>query len=240
MESEGAMRPADRLFDIIQLLRGRRSPLTAAQLSLRLEVSVRTIYRDVATLQAAGVPIDGASGFGYVLGPGYDLPPLMFTPEEFQTIAVALDLVGRTGDRGLQEAAAAVRGKIAALQPPSRATPFYVWTRGAAVSPAVCMGAVRQAIRTGRKLRIAYLSRDGIASRRIVWPLAVAYFAESTLLGTWCELRQEYRHFRTDRIETLTVLDETYPADRPGLLAGWQALQDAYERRAPAAAQAGD
>jgi predicted DNA-binding transcriptional regulator YafY len=229
------MRPADRLFDIIQRLRGSRRPLTAAQLAASLEVSVRTVYRDIAALQAGGVPVDGASGFGYVLGTGYDLPPLMFTAEEFQTMAVALDLVRRTGDRGLQEAATAVRAKIAAVRPcaaaPAQATPFYVWTRGASVSAVVCMGAVRDAIRAAQKLRIDYVNGDGVASRRVVWPLAVAYFAESTLLGTWCELRQDYRHFRTDRVQTLTVVDETYPADRPGLLDGWRALQVAYEAR---------
>ncbi|MCB8881845.1 YafY family transcriptional regulator [Acidisoma cellulosilytica] len=229
------MRPADRLFDIIQLLRSSPRALTAAAIAERLEVSTRTIYRDIATLQASGLPIDGASGFGYVLGPGYDLPPLMFTAEEFQTIAVALDLVRRTGDRGLQEAASAVRAKIAAVLPcrpaPVAETPFYVWSGGASVAAVVCMAEVRDAIRDARKIRIDYLSRDGVPSQRIVWPLAVAYFSESTLLGTWCELRQDYRHFRTDRVQDLVILDETYPADRPGLLDGWRALQAGYETR---------
>ena len=226
------MRPADRLFDIIQLLRSSRRPVTAAAIATRLEVSVRTIYRDIATLQASGVPIDGASGFGYVLGPGYDLPPLMFTAEEFQTMAVALDLVRRTGDRGLQDAASAVRAKIAAVLPcqpvPVAETPYYVWSQGASVAPVVCMGEVRAAIRTARKIRIDYRSRAGAHSRRVVWPLAVAYFAESTLLGTWCELRQDYRHFRADCVQDLVILDETYPAAQPGLLAGWRAIQDRY------------
>lgn len=226
------MRPADRLFDIIQLLRGRRRPVTAAAVAARLEVSVRTIYRDIATLQASGVPIDGASGFGYVLGPGYDLPPLMFTAEEFQTIAVALDLVRRTGDRGLQEAAAAVRAKIAAVVPgqpvPVAETPFYVWSQGASVAPVVHMAEVRAAIRGARKIALGYRALDGQETQRTVWPLAVAYFAESTLLGTWCELRQDYRHFRADRILGLTVLAERFAAAQPGLLAGWRAIQARY------------
>ncbi|MCB8875792.1 helix-turn-helix transcriptional regulator [Acidisoma silvae] len=229
------MRPADRLFDIIQLLRSSPRALTASAIAGRLEVSTRTIYRDIASLQASGLPIDGASGFGYVLGPGYDLPPLMFTAEEFQTIAVALDLVRRTGDRGLQEAAAAVRAKILAVLPcqpaPVAETPFYVWGRGASVAPAVCMAEVRDAMRDARKISIGYVSRDGIETRRIVWPLGIAYFGESTLLGTWCELRQDYRHFRADRVQDLVILDDTYPADRPGLLDGWRALQTAYEAR---------
>jgi predicted DNA-binding transcriptional regulator YafY len=226
------MRPAERLFDIIQLLRGTTRALSAAALAARLEVSTRTIYRDIAALQASGVPIDGAPGFGYLLGAGYDLPPLMFTAEEFQTIAVALDLVRRTGDQGLQAAAAGVRAKLAAIRPQARGAeleaPYYVWPQGASVAPIVCLSEVRAAIRSGRKLRLDYRNRDGAESRRIVWPLAIAYFAESTLIGAWCELREDYRHFRTDRVRDLAVLDQAYPTDCPTLLSGWRALQDAY------------
>jgi predicted DNA-binding transcriptional regulator YafY len=227
------MRPAERLFDIIQLLRASPRPLSAAAIAARLEVSVRTVYRDIAALQAGGVPVEGAAGFGYVLGPGYDLPPLMFTPEEFQTIAVALDLVRRTGDAGLQAAAAGVRAKIAAIRPPARGVPaeapYYVWTRGAPGAPVVCFSAVRKAIRTGRKLRLDYRDRDGGESRRIVWPIAIAYYAESTIIGAWCELRGDYRHFRADRVRHLAVLDDACPGDGRALLDGWLALQERYE-----------
>jgi len=226
------MRPAERLFDIIQLLRGRARPLSAAAIAARLEVSARTIYRDIASLQASGVPVESAAGFGYVLGPGYDLPPLMFTPEEFQTIAVALDLVRRTGDAGLQAAAAGVRAKLAAIRPPARGAmveaPYYVWTRGAPGSSVVCFSEVREAIRAGRKLRLDYRDRDGGESCRIVWPIAIAYYAESTIIGAWCELRGDYRHFRADRVRDLAVLAETCPADGRALLAGWLALQESY------------
>jgi predicted DNA-binding transcriptional regulator YafY len=226
------MRPADRLFDIIQLLRGSQRPLSAGAIAARLEVSTRTIYRDIAGLQASGVPIDGAAGLGYVLGPGYDLPPLMFTAEEFQTIAVALDLVRRTGDEGLQAAAAGVRAKLAAIRPPAPGgmaeVPFYVWAQGAPGSAAVCFSAVRDAIRAGRKLRLDYRDRDGDESRRIIWPIAIAYYAESTVIGAWCELRGDYRHFRADRVRDLAVLEDVFPADCRTLLSGWQALQEQY------------
>ena len=226
------MRPAERLFDIIQLLRGNAGPLAAGAIAGRLEVSIRTIYRDIAALQASGVPIEGAAGFGYVLGPGYDLPPLMFTAEEFQTIAVALDLVRRTGDQGLQAAASGVRAKIAAIRPPARIgvaeAPYYVWTQGAPESSIVCFSEVRAAIRAGRKLRLDYRDHDGGESRRIIWPLAIAYYAESTVIGAWCELRGDYRHFRADRVRDLTVLGEAFPMDRPALLSGWLALQEQY------------
>lgn len=230
------MQRAERLFDIIQLLRGNARPMTASALAERLEVAVRTVYRDIAALQGSGVPIEGAAGLGYVLGKGFDLPPLMFTPEEAQTIAVALDLVRRTGDRGLQEAADRVRSKIAAILPPASRTippaPFYVSAYGANVPALVCMSEVRDAIRAARKLRIDYLDLRGQRSRRTVWPIAVAYFAEATLIGAWCETRCDYRHFRTDRVSALTVLDEVYPADRPALLAGWRALHPVGDRRA--------
>jgi predicted DNA-binding transcriptional regulator YafY len=223
------MRPAERLFDIIQLLRGTTRALSAAALAARLEVSTRTIYRDIAALQASGVPIDGAPGFGYLLGAGYDLPPLMFTAEEFQTIAVALDLVRRTGDQGLQAAAAGVRAKIAAIRPQAPGAeveaPYYVWAPGPAVSPVVQLSEVRAAIRAGRKLCLDYRNGDGRESRRIIWPLAIAYYAESTVIGAWCELRGDYRHFRTDRVRDLAVLEQGYPTDRPALLSGWWALQ---------------
>ena len=222
------MRRADRLFDIIQLLRGAVRPMTASGMAKILEVSSRTVYRDIAALQGSGVPVEGASGLGYVLHPGYDLPPLMFTPEEAQTIAVALELVRRTGDRGLQEAAARVRAKLAVVVPPSapgrQEAPFHVSSHGAHVPDVVCMSEVREAIRAGRKLHIRYLDRRGWCSDRVVWPLAVAYFMESTLIGAWCELRCDYRHFRTDRIQTVDVLEACYPINRPDLLAGWRAL----------------
>jgi predicted DNA-binding transcriptional regulator YafY len=226
------MRPAERLFDIIQLLRAASRPLSAGAIAGRLEVSVRTIYRDIAALQGSGLPIEGAAGLGYVLGPGYDLPPLMFTAEEFQTIAVALDLVRRTGDQGLQAAAAGVRAKIDAIRPPAASgvveAPYYVWTQGAPQSSIVCLSEVRDAIRTGRKLRLDYRDRDGDESRRIVWPLAIAHYAEATVIGAWCELRGDYRHFRADRVRDLAVLGDAYPMDRPALLSGWLALQENY------------
>ena len=226
------MRRAERLFDIIQLLRGAARPVTASVLATQLEVSVRTVYRDITALQGSRVPIEGASGLGYVLRPGYSLPPLTFTPEEAQTIAVALDLVRRTGDRGLQEAAGRVRAKLAAVSPPRppgcRETPFHVSSHGAHVPDRVCMSEVRDAIRAARKLRICYVDRHGRRSVRIVWPLAVAYFVEATLIGAWCELRGDYRHFRTDRIQAVDALDKFYPVDRPDLLAGWRSLHGPF------------
>ena len=224
------MRRADRLFDIIQRLRTARGPVTAAALAEELEVTVRTVYRDVATLQARRVPIEGAAGIGYMLRRGFDLPPLMFTIEEIEAIAVGARLVSRTGDPGLQDAAESVLSKVTVVLPePLRAqlaaAPFFVSASGAPVAERVDLAVVRQAIRDERKLSIAYADEKGTHTDRIIWPIAVAYYVQATLIGAWCELRQDYRHFRADRVSALTVLEERYPSDNGRLMAEWLALR---------------
>ena len=224
------MRRADRLFDIIQRLRTARGPMTAATLAEELEVTVRTVYRDVATLQARRVPIEGAAGVGYLLRRGFDLPPLMFTIEEIEAIAVGARLVSRTGDPALQDAAESVLSKVTVVLPERlrqqlAAAPFFVSASGAPVAARVDLAEVRQAIRDERKLWIAYADEKGTCSERVIWPIAVAYYVQATLVGAWCELRRDYRHFRADRITALTVLDERYPSDNGRLMAEWLALR---------------
>lgn len=232
------MRRADRLFDIIQRLRTARGPMTAAALAEELEVAVRTVYRDVATLQARRVPIEGAAGIGYLLRRGFNLPPLMFTTEEVEAIAVGARLVARTGDPGLQEAAESVLSKVTTVLPEAlrsqlSSAPIFVSASGAPVAESVDLSVVRQAIRDERKLDIDYVDEKGARSRRVVWPIAVAYYVQATLVGAWCELRRDYRHFRADRITALTVLDERYPSDNGRLMAEWLALRrsEREERR---------
>ena len=232
------MRRSDRLFDIIQRLRTARGPMTAAALAEELEVTVRTVYRDVATLQARRVPIEGAAGIGYLLRRGFDLPPLMFTTEEVEAIAVGARLVARTGDPGLQEAAESVLSKVTTVLPEAlraqlSSAPIFVSASGAPVAESVDLSVVRQAIRDERKLDIDYVDEKGARSRRVVWPIAVAYYVQATLVGAWCELRRDYRHFRADRITALTVLDERYPSDNGRLMAEWLALRrsEREERR---------
>src|SRR5271156_1354038 len=224
------MRRSDRLFDIIQALRTAHAPVTAASLAERLEVTVRTIYRDVATLQARRVPIEGAPGLGYVLRRGFDLPPLMFTTAEIEAIAVGARLVRRTGDPGLQDAADSVLSKVTVVLPEAlrahlSAAPIYVSSSGAPAAGRADLAAVRQAIRTERKLRIAYVDEKEARSERTIWPIAVAYYVQATLIGAWCELRRDYRHFRADRITALSLLDERYPSDNGRLMEEWQALR---------------
>ena len=224
------MRRADRLFDIIQRLRTARAPMTAAALAEELEVTPRTVYRDVATLQARRVPIEGAAGIGYMLRRGFDLPPLMFTTEEIEAIAIGARLVSRTGDPSLQDAADSVLSKVTVILPEAlraqlEASPFYVSSSGAPVADRVDLSLVRQAIRDERKLVIAYVDEKGARTRRTIWPIAVAYYVQATLIGAWCELRQDYRHFRADRIGSLSVLDDRYPSDNGRLMAEWLALR---------------
>lgn len=220
------MRRGDRLFETIQLLRGASRPLTAAHIAEILEVSVRTVYRDVAALQARRVPIEGAPGIGYVLRRGFDLPPLMFTTEEVEAIALGARLVRRTGDSGLQQAAESVLSKITVMLPDVLrdhliAPPFFVSEFGPRSTPAVDFSEIRNAIRMTKKVRITYTDEQGRRTCRTIWPVAVAYYVNATLIAGWCELRDDYRNFRTDRITRAIVLDEVFPADAGRLLQGW-------------------
>ncbi|HEX2886310.1 YafY family protein [Vineibacter terrae] len=224
------MRRADRLFDIIQILRSSRRPLTAAALAAELEVTVRTVYRDVATLQARRVPIEGAAGIGYVLRRGFDLPPLMFTTDEVDAVAVGARLVRRLRDAKLRKAADSVLSKVMAVLPEALRTsieqPAFYVSDGDAVTPTgVDLAGVRGAIRASRKMRITYVDDQGRRTDRTIWPIAMAYYVDVTLIGAWCELRSDYRHFRVDRIATSSVLDEAFPADNGRLMAEWLALR---------------
>jgi predicted DNA-binding transcriptional regulator YafY len=223
------MRRADRLFDIIQVLRLARTPITAAAIAAELEVAPRTVYRDIATLQARRVPIDGAAGLGYVLRRGFELPPLMFTEEEAEAIAVGLRLLRRTGDPGLAAAARSVVAKLTSVIPDGMrehlaAGPFHVSARGAPPPAAIELSEIRSAIRSARKMRIEYVDAKGAASSRTIRPIAVEYYVEATLVCAWCELRDDYRHFRADRMIAAEVLTESFQADAKRLMAGWIAL----------------
>jgi predicted DNA-binding transcriptional regulator YafY len=230
MAGVSPLRRADRLFDIIQVLRVAAAPLTAAALAAELEVTTRTIYRDIATLQARRVPIEGAPGIGYVLRRGFDLPPLMFTTEEVDAIIVGARLLSRTGDVGLQRAANSVLSKVTVILPKTlrnhlASAPFYVSTHGASVSPAVDLGEIRGAIRDLRKMRITYADEKGDCTRRVIWPFALAYYVEATLICAWCELRNDYRHFRVDRIIASQHMDQRYSDCAGRLMAQWLAMR---------------
>ncbi len=223
------MRRSDRLFDIIQRLRTATAPVTAATLATELEVTPRTIYRDIATLQARRVPIDGAAGIGYVLRKSFDLPPLMFTADEVEAIAIGARLVRRLRDAKLQEAADSVFSKVTVVLPEALrrqllSTPFFV-SPGDTVEPhGVDLADVRAAIRDSRKLHISYADEQGRRTNRTIWPIAMAYYVDVTLVGAWCELRAGYRNFRVERIQSSTVLDELFDQDNGRLFREWSEL----------------
>lgn len=221
------MRRADRLFDIIQLLRQARAPMTAASLAVQLEVNIRTVYRDIAALQATRVPIEGAAGIGYVMRRGYDLAPLMFDVEEIEAIVVGLGLLARTGDVGLQTAARQANAKIAEILPETRRDEavgrhFSVSDWGADPPELIDMAAIRKALRENRVLRIVYRDEAGAPSERTILPIALVYYVQVAVLAAWCRLRQDFRHFRIDRIQDLEALPETFAKDAAILRDDWE------------------
>jgi predicted DNA-binding transcriptional regulator YafY len=217
---------AARLLDLIAALRRHRRPVSGRVLAEALGISLRTLYRDIASLQGQGAPIEGEAGLGYVLRPGYLLPPLMFGEEEVEALALGARWVAGRGDRRLAEAARSALARIAAVLPAERRNGLDAGALlvGPAAGPgeAIDPAALRAAIRGERKLRLDYRDAGGAASERIVWPIALAFFANARVLVAWCELRQDFRHFRTDRIAGLTVLEARPPRRRAVLLGEWR------------------
>jgi len=192
------MQRTDRLFHLIQILRAADAPLTAANIAAQLEVSPRTVYRDVVTLQSMRVPIEGEVGIGYVMQAGYDLPPLNFSQEELEAIVVGLSLLSRTGDRGLQSAAETVLSKIDLHKTASDKLKVSDW--GIINVDETLLRHLRQAINASEKLEILYKDPESALTQRTILPLTVTYYVKVAVLGAWCELRHSFRHFRIDRI----------------------------------------
>jgi predicted DNA-binding transcriptional regulator YafY len=220
---------SDRLFDIIQALRSRKKPMTAAALAEELEVTPRTVYRDIATLQARRVPIEGAAGVGYVLRKGFDLPPLMFTIDEVEAIAVGARMLKRVKDPALQHAADSVLAKVSVvvpegLRPHIADAHVYVSPGMAADAEGADLAEIRAAIRDSRKLFIGYADGQDRRTNRVIWPIAMAYYVDATLIGAWCELRADYRNFRIERILSSKVLRERFDQQGGRLFREWSAL----------------
>lgn len=223
-----------RMFEIVQLLRAARAPLTADVMAARLEVTKRTVYRDIAALQAAGVPLEGAAGIGYVMRRGYDLPPLMFTPEELDAITVGLALIGRTGDKSLEAAGASACSKIGDVTSPDRGMaaddPWLFTSRWHAIpEPVIDMRQLRMAIRQEHKLRIAYRDATGKMTERTVLPLALLYYIDGVILAGFCELRSDFRHFRHDRIVSCELTNDCFSRGAAELRRQWRLLPDFFD-----------
>lgn len=220
------MSSAERLFDLLQALRRRRRPVTAAELADELGVSKRTLYRDIVRLKSVGADVEGEPGMGYILKPGFMLPPLMLSDEEIEALTLGLNWVRKGHDSGLAAAAAEAMSKVASVLPPDLRfrvddTPLLVgnhW-RGAGENDP---GMLRRSIRAGQKVRLHYRDRQGYTTERITWPIAIGYMESRRLLIAWCELREDFRQFRLDRTLNIECLPERYPARRSDLYRCWK------------------
>ncbi|MGA1829682.1 MULTISPECIES: helix-turn-helix transcriptional regulator [Rhizobium] len=225
------MRKASRLFEIIQILRPARKPVTAAAIAAQLEVTIRSIYRDIAALQAMRVPIEGERGIGYILRPGFTLPPLMLSIEETEAIVLALALLDRTGDTELRRAAKRVNRKIAAVVPEPLGRTFsadalHAWGTVAPAPDAVDLALVRRAIRDEQKLLIGYRDEAGNATQRVIRPIALIYYSQTANIVAWCEMRDAIRNFRADRVSHCEAREDFFPGQGDRLrqvwIDGWQ------------------
>ena len=233
-----AMRRADRLFQIIQILRRARGPVTAEAIAEELETSKRSVYRDVATLIGQRVPIRGEAGMGYVLESGFDLPPLMLTADEIEAAVLGAQFVVGRADPTLAKAAQDLIAKIAAAVP-ERLRPIVLESSIGGPSErnyppdAIDMARLRAHIRGGRKIALKYRDEKGSETARNVWPVTIGYLDTVRMLAAWCELRRDFRHFRTDRIVDANFLEDRYP-ERPAVLRAKWRKTTATERKRPA------
>jgi predicted DNA-binding transcriptional regulator YafY len=226
------MRRAERLFQIIQILRRSRAPVTADAIATELETSKRSVYRDIAALVGQRAPIRGEAGIGYVLEAGFDMPPLMLTPDEIEAAVLGAQWVAGRGDPVLAKAANDLISKIAAAVP-DRLRP-YVLEPAIGAAPAwkpetdrIDVAQVRAWIHAGRKIRLDYSDGQGAVSARVIWPVTVGYRETIRMIVAWCELREAFRTFRTDRVVDAEFLDERH-GKRPAVLRGeWVKFRDA-------------
>ncbi|HKV06843.1 MAG TPA: YafY family protein [Thermoanaerobaculia bacterium] len=228
------MRRADRLFQIVQILRRRRLT-TARHLAETLGISERTVYRDVRDLVGSGVPVEGEAGVGYRLR-GFDLPPLMFSRDEVEALVLGARIVQSWTDPGLARAASEALAKIEAALPRDRShlvrsTPLFAPDDHWQEKLSVDFTLLREAIRDCRRLRFCYIDSQGATSERVVRPLGLSFYGPVWILAAWCELRQDFRAFRLDRIRDLEVLPGTFPQEPGRTLEDFLALMRAEEGR---------
>ncbi len=224
-----------RLFAIIDSLRRRRHAVTAEALAAEQGVSVRTLYRDIQALVALGAPIDGEAGVGYVLRPGFFLPPLMFTADELEALVLGARWVEGCQDGGLSRAAALALAKIAAASPDElkrRIDEAGLWPVNSRwrETDAPLLATVREAMRAEKTLHIDYADEKGAATARAIWPAALAYYEEKQIIAAWCLLRQDFRSFRIDRVTSARIDDEGFGRRRAVLMADFWRHRDFAEQ----------
>lgn len=224
------MSRAERLLALMQVLRRQRQPARGMGLAAELGISLRTLYRDIASLRAQGAHIDGEPGIGYVLRPGFLLPPLMFSAEEIEALVLGSRWVADRADSSLGDAARNAMAKIGAVLPADLR--HELDSSALLVGPGTPMAVgdaelrrIRQAIRMERKLDIHYRDLQDKLSVRTIWPFALGFFEQARVIAAWCESRQAFRHFRTDRIVSLQVCDTRYPRRRQALMQDWRQIE---------------
>jgi predicted DNA-binding transcriptional regulator YafY len=219
---------AERLLGLIQVLRRHRRPVSGQKLADELGVTLRTVYRDIQTLVGQGAAIDGEAGIGFILRPGFVLPPLMFTNEEIEAVVLGLRLVAQRSDETFERAAVDALAKIAAVLPDDMRD--TIENIGLLAGPdddaePVDLAAVRAAIRDEHKLVLHYVDREGEETQRVIWPVAIGFFKRAQVIAAWCEMRRDFRHFRTDRIVRVRQTGKRYPRRRSVLMKEWRAIE---------------
>jgi len=224
---DSGMPRSERLLNLLQVLRQHRWPVSGQFLADEMGVSIRTLYRDIASLQAQGAAIEGEPGIGYIMKPGFMLPPLMFGSEELDALVLGMRWVADRGDGALAKGALSALAKIGAVLPAElrRELQESALLAGAgqrAPQHTIATDLLRNAIREEHKLHFHYSDAAGGATRRVVWPFALVYFDQSRVLMCWCEEREDFRNFRTDRITRAELLPMRYPRRRAALLREWR------------------
>ncbi len=230
------MSRSQRLLDLLQLLRRYKYPISADALASQLNVSVRTIYRDIATLQAQGADIEGEAGLGYILKPSFDLPPMMFSFEELEALRLGAEWVAKQANGEFSEAAIDALAKISAVLPSgheAKHTESVIRVASALKVPAlmISLADLKATIHKEHKAEIVYQDAKGSISKRIVWPMLIGMFEQHNILVAWCEARNDYRNFRLDRIQSFSELEAKYQRSRHALLKEWEAVEGIEHKR---------
>lgn len=224
----------ERLFELLALLRSYRYPVSAKTLAEKLNVSTRTLYRDIATLKTQGADIEGEPGLGFQLKPGFLLPPMMFDKDELEALVLGMRWVIQKGDTSLQNGAKSVLNKVRAVLPKSLQDELDFSSLMVGPNLINCtddesMKLLRTAVRNQKVLEISYIDLKENKSRRIIWPIGIAFFDGLRVLIAWCEKRQDFRHFRTDRIKKIINHNKKYPKSKPELLSQWRKIHNIPE-----------
>lgn len=224
-----------RLFELLALLRSYRYPVSAQTLAEKLNVSTRTLYRDIVTLKEQGADIEGEPGLGFQLKPGFVLPPMMFDKDELEALVLGMRWVSQKGDTSLQTGAKSVLNKVRAVLPNSRQreldfSSLMVGPNKINCTDDVSMKLLRTTVRTKKMIEIFYKDLKDNDTNRIIWPIGIAFFDGIRVLIAWCEMRNDFRHFRTDRIKKIIELNKTYPKSKSYLLIQWRKIHNIPEQ----------